>query len=237
MARVGLRAIGDFIATGAMVVTAGVVLWSATDRRREPPPRQRSAALIIPSKPLSLDGSYTRGNPSAAVVILEFGDLQCPACARFANETFRGIVSTYVDSGRVLFAFRNFPLPNHPRARPAAIAAQCAGRQGKFWSFYEDLYLDSSKLEDLGLRQEASHIGLDLTAWSECLSSSESASVAQAFEEAKALNLPGTPTFFIGRKTDTGLLQVVTTIYGAKPLSEFETAVAKAEVAPETSKH
>jgi protein-disulfide isomerase len=69
--------------------------------------------------------------------MIEFSEFECPACGRFAREVIPVIQGEYIDSGKVLLAFWHRPLDRHKRAVPAAIAANCAGAQGKFWPLHD----------------------------------------------------------------------------------------------------
>src|SRR3989344_8516599 len=74
------------------------------------------------------------GDKKAPVTIVEFSDFQCPYCARFRQQTFDQIKQEYIDTGKVRFVYRDFPLSSiHPMAQKAAEAAECADEQGKFW--------------------------------------------------------------------------------------------------------
>ena len=85
--------------------------------------------------------AHIRGNPDAAVTLEEFGDFQCPPCGQFAG--FVDELLKEYDS-RLRLVFRNFPLPGHQHAREAALAAEAAGLQGKFWEMYDTLYREQS---------------------------------------------------------------------------------------------
>jgi protein-disulfide isomerase len=85
--------------------------------------------------------AHVRGNPNAAVTLEEFGDFQCPPCGQFAG--FAEELLREYDS-RLRVVFRNFPLPAHEHAREAALAAEAAGFQGKFWEMHDTLYREQS---------------------------------------------------------------------------------------------
>lgn len=99
------------------------------------------------------------GPVNAKVTLVQFSDFQCPFCARAAKVT-QQIREQYAD--RVRFVFHNFPLANHSRARPAALAAIAAHSQGKFWSFHDRLFANQSRLEEGDLLGYAKSEGLDL---------------------------------------------------------------------------
>src|SRR5262249_7595254 len=85
--------------------------------------------------------AHIRGNPHAPVTLEEFGDFQCPPCGQFA--TFAEELLKEYDS-RLRVVFRNFPLSGHEHAREAALAAEAAGFQGKFWEMHDTLYREQS---------------------------------------------------------------------------------------------
>jgi len=79
---------------------------------------------------VELGDSYFKGNADAPITIVEFSDYECPFCERFWSQTFPSIVSNYIDTGKVKFHYRDFPLGFHQNAQKAAEAARCAGEQG-----------------------------------------------------------------------------------------------------------
>lgn len=77
----------------------------------------------------------------AEIVLLEFSDYECPYCYTFANEVLVDIKANFVETGKMRYIFRDFPLDNiHPKARPAAIAARCSGEQGKYFEYHDKLF-------------------------------------------------------------------------------------------------
>ncbi len=94
---------------------------------------------------VSEDDDPMLGDPGAPVTIIEFSDFQCPFCQKFHSETFPQIKKTYIDTGKVRFVYRDFPLSFHPGAQPAAEAAECAHAQGKFWEMHEALFSEQQK--------------------------------------------------------------------------------------------
>lgn len=86
------------------------------------------------------------GNRDAKVVVIEYSDLQCPACAAY-QPMIKQIKETFGD--RIAFAFRHFPLPSHRNAEIAGIAAEAAGRQNKFWELHDTLFDRQQEWENL----------------------------------------------------------------------------------------
>src|SRR5207249_1888009 len=88
----------------------------------------------------------------APIELIEFSDFQCPFCLQ-ANPTVNQLLNAYGD--RIRLVYRHYPLPNHPNARPAAEAAECASEQDKFWPFHDRLFANPAKLTDSDLKQAA----------------------------------------------------------------------------------
>ena len=140
-----------------------------------------------------------RGAPMAPVTIVEFADFECFHCGR-THPVLERALATY--EGRVKLAFKYYPLSAHPRALPAAKAAEAARLQGKFWEMHDMLFEHQDRLEDADLRNYAQRLGLDLERFERDM---ESESVAQRIEadqlEGRALAVDATPAIFIdGRR-------------------------------------
>src|SRR5262245_32342065 len=117
----------DLAAGIGMIATAAVVVWARVSGPTvapppaPPPPTQSPTAEIIPADPQPLAGAQVKGASDARIGIIEYADLECPACGAFVQRTYAPLIAKYIDTGRVRFFFRHFPLPNHQFARPAAI--------------------------------------------------------------------------------------------------------------------
>lgn len=164
-----------------------------------------------------------KGDPSAPVTLIEFGDFQCPNCGRFARDTSPQIEASYVESGKVSMAFKHFTVVG-PDSKPAAMASQCANDQGKFWEFHDELYNNQGH-ENSGwaskdnLKQIASNMGLDKSSFDSCLDSNKYQSLVENdLTLAKQIDLRGTPSFLI-LKNDGSQPQTLT---GAHPYATFE---------------
>lgn len=153
-----------------------------------------------------------KGDPQACVVVAEFSDFQCPAC-RMAESGVKKLLEIYGKDTR--FIFKQFPLPArvHPWARQAALTAECAGRQGKFWPLHDALYEhqdDWVNAQDpaealVALAKQAGAGEADLRA---CLKDpAASASVDADMKEGEERWVGSTPTFFINHKRFAGSQQ------------------------------
>lgn len=89
---------------------------------------------------VNLTDTATTGSESAPITLVEFSDFECPFCASFFNKTFGQIKSDYIDTGKIRFAYKHFPLIFHPNAQKSAEASECAKEQGKFWEMHDRMF-------------------------------------------------------------------------------------------------
>lgn len=154
---------------------------------------------------------YFLGNADAPVVITEYADYQCPACQTFDMVQFPDIVRQLVETGKVRWRYRDFPLNSHPFARLAAHSAACADDQGRYWEQHASIYQGQSnwarETEPSGtFRGYAERLGLDLKVYDECMMSAKYAGRIQAsYNEGVRVGVNGTPTFLIGDRLYGGL--------------------------------
>jgi protein-disulfide isomerase len=170
-------------------------------------------------------GQPSKGPADARVTIIEYSDFECLYCARFAEQTLPRIEADYGD--RVLFVFRNYPLPEtmHPYAEKAAEAGECANDQGKFWEYHDLLFENQPQLASLlqsgsasgvgqvveQLKRYAASLNLDTTRFNRCLDNGEDIDKVAADKASleylvKLMGITsyGTPAFFINGKPIIG---------------------------------
>lgn len=140
-----------------------------------------------------------KGNPEAEVVLVEYSDFQCPACAA-AAPVVNQLIEDYGDSVR--FEYRHFPLTSiHPLAIPAARAAEAAGQQGKFFEMHDLLFENQQTWSRAAnptalFMGYAGELGLDTGQFKTQMNASKIDDHVRAqFDEARSLGLTGTPTF------------------------------------------
>ena len=144
-----------------------------------------------------------RGVADAPVVIVEYADYECPFCQQGQPDLDR-VEAEY--KGKLVFAYKDVPLPMHPHAQKAAEAAHCAEAQGKFWE-YHDLLFVSKQLEVPQLKEQARQLKLDGNAFDKCLDSGEKAEVVKTqLAEGQSLGLQGTPSYLINGRFFSGNL-------------------------------
>jgi protein-disulfide isomerase len=152
--------------------------------------------------PIEVSQDKSTGSADARVVVVEYGDYQCPACGRFAETVKPQIVEEFVNSGQVRFVFRSFQFIGE-ESQWAAEAAECANEQGKFWDYYEKLY-SSQVGENAGafnkenLEGFAAELGLQTEQFNQCLASDKyTEKVKSETLEAQNLGLRGTPALLV----------------------------------------
>jgi protein-disulfide isomerase len=139
---------------------------------------------------------HVRG-PAEAPLIVEYGDFECPYCAA---------LSARLDPAAHRLLFRHFPVrSSHPRAWPAACAAEAAGLQGRFWEMHDLLFADQGRLEDPHLWQRAQELGLDLERFEDDRRSpAVQARVKRDFRSGVRAGVVTTPTVFAGGRMYAG---------------------------------
>ncbi len=153
------------------------------------------------------------GGKEPKVTLIEFSDFQCPYCDR-AKGTLDELQKIYKDDLEIVF--RNFPLPFHANAMPAAIAAKAAEEQGKFWPMYDKLFANQQALSPADFEKYASAIGLDMAKFKAAIADPKTKAMVEA--DAKMgtnFGVGGTPSFFINGHPFSG----------AYPLESFKKAI------------
>lgn len=148
--------------------------------------------------------SRAKGGDSAAVVVFEIADFQCPYCAQFAADVAPALHAKYVETGRVQWVFVNLPLHTHPLAWHAAEAALCAGVAGDvFWPMHDRLFAEQDTWSDADdpralFADYAAELGAPEEAYRTCTDDDEVAAlILQDVGSAVSAGITGTPTFII----------------------------------------
>jgi protein-disulfide isomerase len=144
------------------------------------------------------------------VEITEFSDFECPYCAQFAAVQMPTIREQLIQTGKVRWRYRDFPLPSHRHSRLASHAAHCAGEQQKFWEMHDELFVSHSWAQrdrdpSRMFRDFATRIGLDVGAYDACMESGRHGGRIEASRlEGERKGVSGTPTFFINGRPYQG---------------------------------
>jgi protein-disulfide isomerase len=183
---------------------------SAGGQRRPPEPVENW-------RPFIREHNAAQGREEAAVVVVEFSDFQCPYCKKYSDETRRRIAEEYGD--RVRMVFKHYPLEQiHPHAMTAAIAAQCAHREGRFWEVHGRLFSQPNALDLDSVIAIGKSAGLS-NRYAECVANGETkAEVEQDIRDGMEVGVQGTPTLMINGQFLTG----------AQPVAALESVFEKA---------
>ncbi|MGB7539281.1 MAG: thioredoxin domain-containing protein [Anaerolineales bacterium] len=155
------------------------------------------------------DGANAKDDPSwgpanAKVTFVEFADFECPYCRQWYSTVYEQLYANY--SGKVRFVYRDFPLSFHANAKPAAIAANCAGAQGKYWDYFRLLYGDARGLGGAMYQSYAQEIGLNVSTFNSCIADNKIANeIDLDMKDAERLGVNGVPAFFINKRFISGL--------------------------------
>ncbi|HLC56214.1 MAG TPA: thioredoxin domain-containing protein [Candidatus Nanoarchaeia archaeon] len=169
------------------------------------------------------------GPADSKIVVIEYSDFECPFCGAVAgtNEYLIGRLKQnnpswiapvpklkeLAKAGKIKYIFKDYPLPGHPDALPASMAAQCAHEQGKFWEYHDLLFENQEKLSIKDLKKYAEDLKLDTTKFNSCLDNKKyNLDIKKDQSAGAAQGVDGTPTFFINGKI----------ISGAESFSAFE---------------
>jgi protein-disulfide isomerase len=215
---------------GAVVVVALVVAFILIA------PQLKPVAQVLPATdvPRAQTDRNMAGNPNAPVQLTEYSDYQCPYCKQFWVQTEPQIEQTYVQTGKLYYISRsagNWVSGNagtgSTESQDAAMAAYCAGDQGKYWQMHDALFSNNMDVEEQGaftakrLQAIAQNVGLDMNAYNSCFDSGKYRDQTNKdFEDARAAGITGTPYFVITYKVNGETK--TDTVDGAQPFSVFQ---------------
>lgn len=205
---------------GGAGATAAVVAPAAQQQPAPTPPPSNA-------QPATAGDGPVLGKASAPITLIEFTDFQCPFCARHTSQTFDQIKKDYVDTGKVKYVVRHFPLGFHPNAVKASEAAACADDQGKFWDMHAALFKNQDTWSPLpaaaaaaAFKKYAADSGMNTEKFNTCFDSgSKAALIAKDTADGSASGIDGTPGFWILGPNDQRQQ-----VKGAFPYATFQTA-------------
>lgn len=185
--------------TGSLKSVAGAT--TTTDGSGSPTDTNATTATAQ-LKPVSND-DHVRGPENAPITLVEFSDLQCPFCQRF-HPTVQRLLQEYPN--KVRWVYRHYPLTQiHPEAQPAAEAAECAGKQGKFWEYVDSLFNNQQSLAASYYPELAKNLKLNVSKFSACLKDGGGkAKIAADVAEGNRIGVNGTPTSYLNGQQVAG---------------------------------
>ena len=186
-----------------------------------PAPEQGDAKAVAPGASASAadprvsvaDTNRIQGSPTATVWLVMASDFQCPACKYWHDTQAPEIMRDYVATGKVRFAYTNFPLDHiHPNARAAAEAGMCAASQGKFWDMHDRIFATQDEWaavpDPTGIfRRLAAESSVDTVSWNQCLADDVMVPVVEGDRaRGQAGGVDQTPYFFVGNQKVGGAI-------------------------------
>jgi protein-disulfide isomerase len=184
-----------------------------------------SSAAAVAETPADADDDPVLGDSDAQVTVIEFTDFQCPFCSRHFTQTFGQIKSEYIDTGKVKYVSRDYPLNFHPNADEASEAANCANDQGEYWAMHDKIFEEQEAWANLpdavpAFKQYAADLGLDASEFASCIDNNTHADeIAADLADGSASGISGTPGFWI--LGPDGQAQKIS---GAYPFETFKAA-------------
>jgi protein-disulfide isomerase len=184
------------------------------------PPTAQAAPNLITD--IVQAGGHSKGAADAPVIMVEYSDFQCPFCTRHTQEVAPRLEEAYLKSGQMRLIYKHFTVKG-PDSVSAAMAAECAAEQDKFWEYHDLLFARTGQVafNAENLKAFAAELKLDTAAFSQCFDSQKYLQTVQVNSaEAQQLGIRGTPGFFVND----------TPIAGAQPFEVFQQAI-EAELA------
>jgi protein-disulfide isomerase len=228
--------VGAIVLAGLLVAGAILIKGNGAPAPANPTTNTGLAPVGNPAPVTAADKVI--GPDSAEVTLIVYEDYQCPFCGKFFQEAERPIRDTYVKDGQVRLVYRDFAflgqfvqpyVAKNDESINAAQAAHCAGDQGKFWEYHDYLYTHQNG-ENQGnfsvpkLESFASELGLNTTAFNQCLDSGKYAqAIAESKMEAESAGVTGTPKGYILKDG-----KLVATIDGAEPFAAVKQKIDNA---------
>jgi len=210
----------------AALLVASVALYQSHLALEQTRGAQANAAGT--SATIDLAGAPALGSASAKVALVEFSDYECPFCIRHFQQTMPRLTEAYIKTGKVRYAFRDFPIDRlHPESIRAHEAAHCAGEQNKYWELHPRLFGPPGSHTPDRILSLARDAGLDMTAFGTCIESRRSDEpIRKTIQIASEFGADGTPTFFIGiRDPGKDTVAVLKAFSGAQPYDDFASAL------------
>jgi protein-disulfide isomerase len=144
------------------------------------------------------DDDRMQGKPDAPLTLIEYSDFTCGYCLKFFKETLPKLQATYIDTGKIKFVYRDYPRADRGVGVEAAVAARCAGAQGRYWAMHDRLFGEGSRLDAGSLKTAAKSLGLDQAEFGKCFDERRHLeSIFQDRREANRWGFHGTPGFIL----------------------------------------
>jgi protein-disulfide isomerase len=215
---------GSIIAAGLIIAVSVVfgsdlkLLFKSGPTALNPPGLEQPSKQEVAQ--VDADDDAFLGKADAPVTVIEFSDFQCPFCRRMYIQTLSALKKDYVDTGKIKFVYRDFPLTFHEGAQDYAEATECANDEGKFWQMHDKIFDEQEKLGQGTIPYPgretlfawAGQIGLNAGKFKECLESDKyKEEVEKDIQDGVTAGVQGTPATFVNGRV----------VSGAQPLTAF----------------
>jgi protein-disulfide isomerase len=191
------------------------------EKQQAKPAPQAQEDAPTKAKITSLSGVSMLGSKNAPLTIVEFTDYQCPFCQQFHVTAFAQLKKAYIDTGKARFFSKDMPLDFHPNAMRAAMAARCAGEQGKFWELRDTMGANPNSLDMEHIVGFGADLKMDIRALRACIDGGKYKEPVQSdVLEAMKIGANGTPTFVVGKSVGDGVDGEL--VVGAMPFQMFD---------------
>ncbi|MGQ0835030.1 MAG: thioredoxin domain-containing protein [Gammaproteobacteria bacterium] len=190
--------------------------------------RQGSPRSEVRNIGVTVEGSPFLGRKDAALTLIEFYDYDCPFCARHVQQTLPQIERDYIQTGKVKYVVRDYPIESiHPDSFKKHEAARCAGEQGKFWDMRARLLGSREIGRSNDLSDDAKALGLNVSDFVHCLATGKYATAIRTdVADGGLAGVSGSPTFFVGTtEPNKPSVQVLRVIRGAQPYQSFKETI------------
>ncbi|HKR78696.1 MAG TPA: thioredoxin domain-containing protein [Nitrospira sp.] len=164
-----------------------------------------------------------QGRTDAPLTLIEYSDFTCGYCLKFFKETLPKLQATYIDTGKVRFVYRDYPRADRGVGVEAAVAARCAGAQGRYWAMHDRLFGEGSRLDSGSFKSAAKSMGLDQAEFGKCFDERRHLeSIFQDRREANRWGFHGTPGFILMQTVEGPTEKIpAVAIPGAFPFDAF----------------
>lgn len=169
------------------------------------------------------DDGRAQGKADAPLTLIEYSDFTCGYCLKFFKETLPKLQATYIDTGKVRFVYRDYPRADRGVGVEAAVAARCAGAQGRYWAMHDRLFGEGGRLDSGSFKSAAKSMGLNQAEFGKCFDERRHLeSIFQDRREANRWGFHGTPGFILMQTVEGPTEKVpAVAIPGAFPFDAF----------------
>lgn len=180
-----------------------------------------AAQYSPPPVRMKVASPFVLGKADAPLTMIEFSDYECSFCQRYHATAFNEIKRAYIDTGKLRYVIRDFPLPFHKNAIHAARATRCAAEQGRYWEMRSALFANYERLDVDAMVGMGRDLKLDADAMRACINASRNdPGIRKDLTDGQAAGVNSTPTFVIGRSQGDSVEGAL--LVGAHPFDAYK---------------